>query len=172
MASRRWVQGGRNFAFDYLIRAAACVEFWDLIQQRLGIGVPRTVKQVRRRCNFDNAAKIHHDDPIRDMFDHPQIMADEQIGQIKIASEILKQVDNLRLDRNIKRRDAFVTDQEFRLDRKGTGNSDALTLPARKLMWDTFAHKMGLARLWSSDPQHRPPCRAGTSNHETPPLRR
>jgi hypothetical protein len=69
MAPRGRVQGGWDFTLDRVICAPTRFELWDLIQQGLGIGMARAVKQILRRRNFHNATKIHHDNPICDMFD-------------------------------------------------------------------------------------------------------
>jgi hypothetical protein len=40
-------------------------------------------------------------------------VADEQIGQPELALQVLHQVDDLRLDRDVQRRDRLVADDEF-----------------------------------------------------------
>ena len=84
--------------------------------------------------NFHNFAKIHHRDTVRDMPHHRKIMSDEQIGQPHIALQILQQIDDLRLDGNIKRRDRLITHNKARAQDQRTRNADALTLAARKFM--------------------------------------
>ena len=61
------------------------------------------------------------------MLDHRQIVADEQIRQIEIFTQIHKQVDDLRLNRNVERGDGFVANQKFRFYGKGTGETEPLT---------------------------------------------
>ena len=48
------------------------------------------------------------------MLDDTDIVADEKIGQIIVLLELDKQVQDLRLDRNIQRGDGFIADQQFR----------------------------------------------------------
>ena len=50
------------------------------------------------RSNLHHLAKIHHHDPIADVADHVQIVADEDIGQVEFRLQIDEQVQHLRLD--------------------------------------------------------------------------
>ena len=68
------------------------------------------------------------------MFDHPQVVRDEQVGKLKPLLQILEQIDDLRLDRNVEGRDRFVEDQEARIHRERARDSDPLALPSRELM--------------------------------------
>jgi hypothetical protein len=58
----------------------------------------------------------------------------EQIGQPVISLQILQQVENLRLDRNVERRNRLVAYDEVGLHRQRTGNTDSLALAARELV--------------------------------------
>ena len=42
----------------------------------------------------------------------PQIVRDEQIGQLQLLLQVHQQIDDLRLHRHVERRDRFVEDQE------------------------------------------------------------
>ena len=42
----------------------------------------------------------------------PEIVRDEQVGQLQSLLEIHQQVDDLRLHRHVQRRDRFVGDDE------------------------------------------------------------
>ena len=48
--------------------------------------------------------------------------------------QILKHIDDLRLNRNIECRNRFIAYNEFRIHGKRTGNADTLTLTAGKLV--------------------------------------
>ncbi len=75
-------------------------------------------------------AALHHRDAIADLRRHAQIMGNEQHRQAEPRFEVFKQVQNLRLHRHIERRDGFVGDQDFRLERQRAGDADALPLAA------------------------------------------
>ena len=48
-----------------------------------------------------------------------EIVRDEQIGEFELALQVLQQVDDLRLHRNVERRDRLVADDEARLAAQG-----------------------------------------------------
>ena len=52
----------------------------------------------------------------------------------KSRLEVLEQVDDLRLDRHVERRDRLVADDEVGLERERAGDADALPLAARELV--------------------------------------
>ena len=58
----------------------------------------------------------------------------EHISQVFLLAKLLKQVDYLRLDRNVKRRYTLIAYDEFRLHRKRAGNGNTLTLSSGELM--------------------------------------
>ncbi len=57
-----------------------------------------------------------------------------KIGQAEASAQILQQVDHLRLDRDVERRDRLVADDKLRFQGEGAGDPDALTLSARHLV--------------------------------------
>ena len=61
-------------------------------------------------------------------------MGDKQIGNAIFFLKIQKQVDNLRLDRNIQGRYCFITNNKLGLKSQGLCNSDSLALTAGKFM--------------------------------------
>ena len=61
-------------------------------------------------------------------------MRDEQVGQAQVGLQLLKQGDDLRLDRHIQRGRGLVEHQKVRLQRQGPRNAHALLLPARQLV--------------------------------------
>lgn len=68
------------------------------------------------------------------MFDHADVVADEQIRQVQTVAQIKKQVDDLRLNGDIQRRHRFITDDDFGIDRQRPCDADPLALPSGKLM--------------------------------------
>ena len=70
----------------------------------------RPLVQFCRRCQFNDAAKIHHGDAGGDMLDDRQIMANEQEGEAELVLEVHQEIQDLRLDRDVQRRDGLVAD--------------------------------------------------------------
>ena len=64
----------------------------------------------------------------------PQIVRDEQIGQLQPLLQIHQQVDHLRLHRDVERRDRLVGDDERRIERERARQADPLALAAAELV--------------------------------------
>src|SRR2546429_434336 len=62
-------------------------------------------------------------------------MRDEKVCQVLLALKPFEQIHDLRLDRNVESGDWFVGDDEVGIDRQGACDANALTLPARELVW-------------------------------------
>jgi hypothetical protein len=78
--------------------------------------------------------------------DDCQVVRDEEIGELEVALQLLHQIDDLRLDRDIQGGHWLVADEEVRVQRERAGQADPLPLARRR----THA---GSARL------HRPAIR-------------
>ena len=94
------------------------------------VGMQRAAEQLCRRRRLHHAAEIQHDDPVGDVAHHRQIVRDEQVGQAQPLLQPDHQVDDLRLDVHVQRRDRLVADHEHRLHRQRAGDRDALALAA------------------------------------------
>ena len=57
-------------------------------EQRACIGMARARVDRLHRSGFDDAAEIHHQHAVADIFDHVQIVADEQIGQVEALPSV------------------------------------------------------------------------------------
>lgn len=85
-------------------------------------------------AEFDEAAPAHDRDPVAEVADHSDIVADEEIREPLALLEVLEQIDDLGLDRHVKSAGRLVTDNERRPERQGARDGDPLTLPTGKLM--------------------------------------
>ena len=103
-------------------------------EQRLRIGMVRAREHLVGRRLFDDAAEIHDRDAVGEVLDDAEIMADEQVGEVELVAQVHEQVEDLRLDRHVERRDGFVADQNLGLHRERAGDADALALAAGELM--------------------------------------
>lgn len=103
-------------------------------QQQPGIRVNRVPEQLFRRRDFDDPPCIHHGDPVADVPNHPEIVRDENVRQPHVAFQVVEQVDDLRLHRNIERRNRLVRHHETRIHHQRAGDADPLPLTAGKRM--------------------------------------
>ena len=72
------------------------------------------------------------------------------IGELEVAAQLHEQVEHLRLDRDVERRDRFVADQELRLHRERARDADAGALAAGELVRIAVA----IARIEPDAAQH------------------
>ena len=83
---------------------------------------------------LDDHAEIHHRHLIAHMADDAEVVRDEEIGQPERLLQALHQVEDLRLDGHIERRDRLIAHQEFGVGGECPGEHDALALAARELV--------------------------------------
>ena len=68
------------------------------------------------------------------MAHHPEVVRDEEVGEVELVLEVLEQVDDLGLDRDVERGDRLVGDDQLRPQRERPGDADPLPLAARELV--------------------------------------
>ena len=134
MAARRRIDRRGNFALDGREIVGALVELGHLRQQRLRIRMIRALEKLQRRRGLDDAPQIHDDHAVGEVLDHAEIVADEQIREVEVGSELHEEIQHLRLNRDIERGDRFVADQQLGLDGQGTRDADARALAAGELV--------------------------------------
>ena len=94
----------------------------------------RVLVELGRRRDFDDPAEIHDCDAIGDVPHDREVVRDEQIREVELLLQLLEQVDDLRLDRDVERGDRLVRDDEVRIDRDCACQSDALALASGELV--------------------------------------
>ena len=70
---------------------------------------------------------------------HREIVAHEHIGEAQSRAQFVEQIENLGLDRSVKRRGRLVEQQHLRAQDQSAGDRDALALPARELVREAKA---------------------------------
>src|SRR6185503_1387075 len=80
-----------------------CGGIWNRnrAQQRLSIWVLWRQTDLLARSDFNKLTEVHHADPRRDVLNHWNRVGDKQIRQPKLLLQVGKQIDDLRLNRNI-----------------------------------------------------------------------
>jgi hypothetical protein len=64
--------------------------------------------------DLHNLAEIHDCDSIGDMAYDRKIVGDEEGSDVKLVSDICQQIEDLSLNRDIKRGDRFIADDQRR----------------------------------------------------------
>src|SRR5262245_57897300 len=103
-------------------------------EQRLRVGVERPLVEILAPRRLHDLPKVHDRDAVADVLDDREVVRDEQVGDPVLLLQVDQQVHDLRLDRDVERRDGLVADDELRVQDEGAGEADALALSARELV--------------------------------------
>ena len=112
------------------LRAHAGIRLRHRGEQRRGVRMLGGVNSSSVVGQLDHPADVHHGHAVADVPDHAQIVRDEQIGQPKLRLQIQQQVQDLRLHRDVERRDRLVGDHQARTQGQRARDADALALAA------------------------------------------
>ncbi len=66
-------------------------------EKGLRVGVLWRAQHFGYAAAFDDTAEVHHGDLVCEVFDHGEIVRDEEIRQIKLFLQVTKQIEYLRL---------------------------------------------------------------------------
>ena len=94
----------------------------------------RALVDLHVRAELGEPAEIHHRDPVGHVPDHGQVVRDEDVGQAELVLQLLQQVDDLRLHRDVECGHRFVADDDLRPKRQPAGDPDALALTTGELV--------------------------------------
>ncbi|MPN26162.1 hypothetical protein SDC9_173586 [bioreactor metagenome] len=105
------------------------------------------MKRFFKKCYifslFNNLPQVHNSHFIRNVTNNTQIVRYKQIGVLTFFLQIAKQIENLSLNADIKRRNGFVKHYKIRIKSKGPGYSNALTTTTVKLMRKRSSKPLG-----------------------------
>ena len=87
---------------------------------------------VGLRRALHDAAEVHDDHFVGDQLDDGQVVRDEDVGDAGRFLQVHQQVQHLRLDRDVERRDRLVGDHQARLEHQRARDRDPLALAARE----------------------------------------
>ena len=77
-----------------------------------------------------------------DVLDDREVVRDEEVGEAELRLQVHEQVDDLRLHRDVERRDGLVADDDPGLDRERARDAEALALAAGEFV-RVLAHLVG-----------------------------
>ncbi|MNS68216.1 hypothetical protein D3C72_1014910 [compost metagenome] len=103
-------------------------------QKMAGIGVLRIGKHLLHRAGLDDLSLGHDADAVGKFADDTEIVGDEQHGHAVMRFQITEQLENLGLNRHVKRRRGFIGDEQFRPVGKRHGDHHTLPLAAGQFM--------------------------------------
>ncbi len=105
--------------------------------------------------DLDDPAEVHDRDPVGDVADDAEVVRDEHERQPQLALQVAQEVQDLRLDRHVERRDGLVADDEPRVRGERPREADALALAARELVRVALRVRGGEARRARAAPPTR-----------------
>ena len=98
------------------------------------VGMLRMGEQLLDRRLLDLAPGIHHDDALRGLGDHAEIVGDEDHRGAELALQVEDDVEDLRLDGDVERGGRLVGDQHLRIAGERHGDHGALAHAAGQLV--------------------------------------
>jgi hypothetical protein len=103
-------------------------------EEGLRVGMLGRLKHLFSGADFDEAARFHDGDARGKLHNHRQIVRNQNQGERELAPQPVKQLDNLRSGRDIKRRNGLIGDEKIRAQNQRAGNPDALSLASGKFV--------------------------------------
>jgi hypothetical protein len=106
------------------------LEGGDRIDELDGVVMPRLLEELFGGRDLHDLAGVHHADRVAHVANGAEIVAHEQQSQPKIGLRASQEVQDLRLDENVKRRRRLVGNDQLGLHGECSGKRDALALSA------------------------------------------
>ena len=123
------------------------------------VRMARRAQHRRRRTLLDDAARVHHEDAARERRDGREIVADPDQRHPEIAHQAAHLGEDLRLNRNIKRRGRLVAHDQRRLVQQRNRDRDALAHAAGELVRIGIEPLCGIGNAHSGERLDRPRAR-------------
>src|SRR5215203_3290897 len=144
-ACRRWrdragyVTGQQN---PLPLLAASSVRHRHGRHQRDCVGMHGRAVQRLRVGQLDDLAEIHDGHPIRDVAHHRQVMGDDHVSQVEFFLQVLQQIEDLRLNRDVQGRDRLIGNDQPGAQGERSSNAYPLPLTPGELM------RVAVVMLW------------------------
>lgn len=111
---------------------------WNRREKPSRIGMLWILENLAPRTNFNDLPEIHHRHTMGYPLNNRHVVTDEYVGKSAFFLQFHHQINDLSLNGDIKRGNRLVGNENIGVSRKSTRYTDALTLPARELMWITM----------------------------------
>ena len=96
--------------------------------------MPRVLEHRAARTDLDDLSEEHDGDAMTHSLDDRHVVRNEKVGEAELRLQVKQQVDDLRLDRHVERRDGFVGNDDFRVERERARDGDPLPLATGELV--------------------------------------
>src|SRR4051794_23263798 len=133
--ARRGIERARDVAAEDDPRPAELrIRDRDRGEQGLRVRMLGVAEHLATIRHLGDLAEVHHGDAVTDVLDDAHVVGDEEVGQPELALEVLEQVEDLRLDRDVERGDRLVAHDQIGLEDERAGDADPLPLATRELV--------------------------------------
>jgi hypothetical protein len=85
-----------------------------------------------RPDRFRRCGPLHDGDAVAELSGAAQIVGDEEERQVEALAQIAEKVEDLRLNRDVQRRNRLVGDDQLGIEAERAGDADVQRLPAGK----------------------------------------
>ncbi|HWV54665.1 MAG TPA: hypothetical protein VNZ93_19005 [Pseudorhodoplanes sp.] len=130
---------------------ADLIEIRRTSQQALGVGMLGVAQQLFGCADLHDFARIKHGNAPAQTGDDTEVVTDKKHRNAALARQPFDELDNLFLDRDIKRCRRLVRDQEFGAGRQRHRYHCALRQSAGELVWIEFKPRF---RIGDADEAH------------------
>ena len=103
-------------------------------EQSHGIRVAGAIIKSISIRQFHKVPQVHDPDMGADVFDHGQVVGDNQIGQAQLCPKIHQEIQDLGLNGNIQGRNRLIEHNHLRVQSQSPGDGDTLPLTATEFM--------------------------------------
>src|ERR687894_515521 len=103
-------------------------------EERVSVGVARLAVEPPAVRDLHYLAEVHHRHPVRDVLDHREGVGDEDVGEVELLLQVLQEVYDLGLDRDVQRAHRLVADDQPGVQGYGPRHPDPLPLSAGELV--------------------------------------
>jgi hypothetical protein len=100
----------------------------------------RSLNELRRGCQLDDAARVHDGDALREMPRAGEVVRDVQDREVLLRLELVEEVEDLGAARRVDHRDGLVCHEVVRPEHHGPRDADTLPLAARERVRVLLCH--------------------------------
>ena len=132
--STHLVEQVRRRSFDRIEILALYAELRQGGEQRPGVRMLRGIKHLVARADLHNVARIHDRDAVGYVGNHAKVMGDVDRRKLILLLQFADQVQDLSLNRYVKRGSRLIADEDFWVAGHGDGDDHALPHAAGKFV--------------------------------------
>ena len=138
-AAGGWIDRIGYFTTHRFALSAGNLNARDRVKQQLSVRVARRGEEPFGGGDLDKPRQILDTDAVRHLVDDRVVVREVQVGQSELALQILHQIEDLRLDRDVERGSRFIANKEFRVRGECASNRNPLPLTAGEFVREFIA---------------------------------